>query len=61
LTPDGLDVHVLLKEAVIVAPLLLGVIHRVVRVLDQRLRISTVIRVDTDANADTDMEIVLVD
>ena len=33
LTPDGLDVHVLLEEAVIVAPMFLGVIHGVVRIL----------------------------
>ena len=41
---DGPKIHVFLKELVIVAPILLGVIHRRVGILDQCLRIFAVIR-----------------
>src|SRR6266853_6295245 len=51
LTLDGLGTHVWSEEVEIVAPRLLGVIHRRVGILDQRLRIFTVVRVGAYANA----------
>ena len=56
-----MDVHLFIEKQVVVTPVFLGVIHRVVRILDQRLRLNTVSGVDADTNAATDMEIVLVD
>ena len=57
MTLDGLEIHVWSKELVIVAPTLLGVIHRRVGILDQRLRIFTVVGVgaysDAHGNAKT--------
>ena len=54
---DGTDVHVLGEELVIVPPLVLCVIHRGVRALDQGLRIRAVVGVDADADARGDMEL----
>jgi hypothetical protein len=45
---DTPDVHVLLEEMVVVAPLSLGLVHRGVRTLDKGIRIVTVLGVDTD-------------
>jgi hypothetical protein len=59
--PDGPDVHVLLEEMVVVAPLSLGLVHRGVRILDQGIRIVTVLGVDTNANARAYMDITLGD
>ena len=56
---DSPNVHVLLKELVIVAPIFLGVIHRDIRTLDQGLGILTVIRKGADANTHCDIEVVL--
>ena len=36
---DGADVHVRLEELIVVAPAVLGVVHRGVRILDQCLRV----------------------
>ena len=42
LTLDGLETHVWSKELVIVTPIFLGMIHRRVGILEQRLIIFTV-------------------
>src|SRR5258708_39726822 len=47
---DGPKTHVWLKELVIVAPTLFGVIHCGVGILDQRLSILTVLRVRAQAD-----------
>src|SRR6266566_300899 len=55
---DGVETHVWSKELVIVAPRLLGVIHRRVGILDQRVRIFTVVGVGAYANAHSNAETV---
>src|SRR6266478_5437164 len=57
----GLDTHVGFKELVIVAPTLLGVIHRCVGILDQSLRIFTVVGVGAYADAHSDAKAVFTD
>ena len=61
LSLHGTHVHVLGKELVVIASLVLGVVHRGVRALDQRLRIGAVVGVDADANTRGDMEFLLGD
>ncbi len=51
LTLDGVETHVWSKELAIVAPRLLGVIHRRVGILDQRVCIFPVVGVGAYANA----------
>jgi hypothetical protein len=58
---DAPDVHVLTEEMVFIAPLSLGVIHRGVRILDEGIRIVTVLGVDTDPNAGAQMNIMVGD
>src|SRR5882762_10191946 len=55
---DSPNVHVPLKELVTVTPIFLGVVHRGIRILDQGLRILTVIRKGADANTHCDIEVV---
>ncbi len=63
---DGLplhraDVHGGLEKLIALASIFLCLIHRGVRVLDQRLGIQAVVGIDAHADAGGDMEIVLVD
>ena len=50
-----------LKNSIALPPVFLGLVHRGVRVLDQRLRIQAVVGIDAHANAGGDVKIVLVD
>ena len=54
---DAPDVPVLVEEMVFVGPLSFGLVHRGVRTLDQRVRIVTVLGVDTDPNARAQMDL----
>ena len=58
---DGLGVHGGRVELVVVAPLLLGPVHRRVGVADERFRVVTVRRIDGDADARRDEELAAVD
>src|SRR5580704_18290100 len=58
---DGPQTHVRFKELVIVAPHLLGVVHRCVSILDQRLPILTVIGVGAYADAHSNVKSMLSD
>ena len=57
----GARVHRRLEELIALAAVFLGLVHRGVGVLDQRLGIQAVVGVDADADADGDVQIVLVD
>jgi len=57
----GVLVHVWFEELVVIAPIVLGVQHRNVRSLDQRLRIGPIIRINTDAHTDGDLQIMILD
>ena len=58
---DGPCVHLPLEELIVVPAAFLGVVHRGVRALDQRLRIRTVVGVDADADGGGDMQLVVRD
>ena len=58
---DGPCVHGRLEELIAVPATFLGVVHRRVRALDQRLRIRTVVGVDADPDGDGDMQLVVRD
>src|SRR5260221_4167063 len=51
------EIHVRLEELEIVAPAFLCVVHRRVRILDQRFGIFSVFRVDANTDAAIDMEV----
>ena len=57
----GADVHGRLEKLIALAPIFLCLVHRGVRVLDERLRIQAVVGIDAHANAGGDVKIVLVD
>ena len=57
----GPDVHGGLEKLVAAASIFLGLVHRGVRVLDERLRIKAVVGIDAYANAGGEVKIVLVD
>src|SRR5882724_13561459 len=61
LTLHGPDIHGRLEILIALTPIFLGLVHRGVRVLDERFRIQAVIRIDAYANACGDVKIVLVD
>jgi hypothetical protein len=54
---DGLQIHFRPEKLEIVTPGLLGVIHGHVRILNQRFGILTVSRIDADADAAIDIQI----
>jgi hypothetical protein len=55
------DVHRRREKLVVVAPIVLCLVHRGIRVLDQRLRIRAVIGIHANADAGGDVQIVLID
>src|ERR1700687_1741851 len=61
LARDGLQTHIWAKELVIVSPTFLGVIHRRVGILDQRLRIFAVVGVGAYADAPGNAKTVVAD
>src|SRR5260370_40022531 len=61
LTLDGVETHICSKELAIVAPTLLGVVHRGIGIFDQRLRILTVVGVGAYADAHGNAETVFAD
>ena len=54
-------VHLRLEEPIVVAPTVLGVVHREIRMLQQCLGLRAVIGVGDDSNACGEMQILLVD
>jgi hypothetical protein len=52
---QGVLVHIWFEELVVVAPIVFGVQHRNIRILDQRLCIGPVVRINTDAHTDGDL------
>ena len=56
-----MSVHLRLEELNIITPVLLGVVHREVRVLQQCVRVHAVVRISGDTDAAGDVQIVLVD
>ena len=58
---DGPCDHLRLEELPVVSATFLGVVHRSVRALDQRLRIRTVVGIDADPDGDADMQLMVRD
>src|SRR5208282_3537447 len=58
---DSLRIHFGREELEIVAAAFFGVVHRGIRMLDERFGIPSVFRIDADADAAVDMEIVPLD
>ena len=58
---DGACAHLSLEEVIVVSATFLGLVHRGVRALDQRLGIRTVVGVDADPDGDVDMQLVVRD
>ena len=58
---DGANVHRWLEKLIALPSILLGLIHRRVRVLDQRFSIQSVVGIDAHAYTRGDVKIVLVD
>ena len=57
----GAHVHRGREKLIALAPMFLGLVHRGIGILDQRLRIQAVIGIDADADAGGDVKLVLVD
>jgi hypothetical protein len=55
------DVHVRFEELIVIAPSVLGVVHRKIRMLHQCLGVRPVIGVDDDTDAHREVQIVLID
>src|ERR1700679_885993 len=58
---QGMLIHAGLEKLVIIPPIALGIQHCDVCVLDERLCVRPVIRVDSDSNAQSDLQIMLLD
>ncbi len=57
----GPDIHRRLEKLKAPAPVFLGLIHRGVCVLDERIRIQAIVWIDAHADAGGDVKIVLID
>src|SRR3546814_1066441 len=53
--------HVVGEETVVIPPIAFGVIHREVGIGLQRIRIAAIVRIDADADAARDVELVHLD